>query len=396
MTPTPLLPSERKKTDESLNSEREKTNQSLRKSREHTENETDKTVVDERALADEATTDSRKTADEHRDSARNAPNYHIQDERQHSDDRLLKERELADVAIELERKRVDQSIEHERDLKSKMAIRVLERERKITDRNLGDERFKTDTLVMQATALLDTEVTGHSITKTALTSREEFLAIVSHDLRNPIGAAASCAEMLLEDAAFEQLDPEVKHWVHFMKRNVDSALRLISDLLDVERISQGKVILKPKAICIGDIAREAVDNFGLAAAAKTILLRATPPDIRCEVFCDPDRVRQIISNIVGNAVKFTPDGGVITVSVKPDAEFVRVSILDTGPGIPKDKLNKIFARFAQLASRDRTGLGLGLYISKMLIEAHGGSLSVESTVGVGSNFKITLPLRCAT
>jgi len=396
MTPTPVLPLERKKTDESLNSEREKSSQSLLKSREHAEKEIDQTVVDERVLADEATTESRKTADSDRDTARNSPDYQIKDEKQHSDERVIKERGLADVAIELERKRVDQSIEHERELKNEMSIRVIERERKITDRNLGDERFKTDSLMMQTASLLDSEVSGHSITKTALTSREEFLAIVSHDLRNPIGAAASCAEMLLEDAAFELLDPEVKHWVHFMKRNVDSALRLISDLLDVERISQGKVILKPQTICIGNIVREIVENFVLAASAKTILLRSTPPDVKCDIYCDPDRVRQIITNIVSNAVKFTPDGGVITVNVKPEADHVRISILDTGPGIPQEKLKKVFDRFAQLASKDRSGLGLGLYISKMLIEAHGGTLAVESTVGVGSNFKISLPLRCTT
>ncbi len=384
MTPTPILPNERQKTDESLNLEREKTNQSLLKARHNTEEDTDKTVVDERAEADEATTESRKKADEHRDTARNSPNYDIKDELKDSDERLLKERKLADVAIELERKRVDLTIEHERELKSEMAIRVLERERKITDRNLGDERFKTDTLVMKA-------ATAHSVTQTALTSREEFLAIVSHDLRNPIGAAASCAEMLLEDAAFEQLDPEVKHWVHFMKRNVDSSLRLIADLLDVERISQGKVILNPKTMCIGDIIRESVETYVLAASAKTILLRTTPADIKCEVSCDPDRIRQVISNLVGNAVKFTPDGGIITINIKPETDSVRISILDTGPGIPKEKLTQIFDRFAQLASKDRTGLGLGLYISKMLIEAHGGSLSVESTVGVGSNFKISIP-----
>jgi signal transduction histidine kinase len=384
MTPTPILPLERQKTDESLNLEREKTNQSLLESRENTEEDTDKTVVDERAQADEATTHSRKKADDRRDTARNSPDYDIQNEREGNDERLLKERNLADAAIELERKRVDQSIEHERELKTQMAIRVLERERKITDRNLGDERFKTDTLVMKA-------ATAHSVTQTALTSREEFLAIVSHDLRNPIGAAASCAEMLLEDAAFETLDPEVKHWVHFMKRNVDASLRLIADLLDVERISQGKVILNPKKICIGDIVRESVENYVLAATAKTILLRTTPADIKCDVVCDPDRIRQVISNLVGNAVKFTPDGGIITVNIKPETDFVRISILDTGPGIPKEKLTQIFDRFAQLASKDRSGLGLGLYISKMLIEAHGGNLSVESNVGLGSNFKISIP-----
>ncbi len=384
MSPTPILPQERQKTDESLNLEREKTNQSLLEARNNTEEDTDKAVVDERAQADEATTSARLKADAHRDTARSSPNYDIKDERKGNDERLLKEREQVDVAIVEERKRVDESIEHERELKSQMAIRVLERERKITDRNLGDERFKTDTLVMKA-------ATAHSITKTALTSREEFLAIVSHDLRNPIGAASSCAEMLLEDAAFETLDPEVKHLVHFMKRNVDASLRLIADLLDVERISQGKVILNPKKVCIGDIVRESVENYVLAATAKTILLRTTPADIKCDVVCDSDRIRQVISNLVGNAVKFTPDGGIITVNIKPEADFVRISILDTGPGIPKEKLTQIFDRFAQLASKDRTGLGLGLYISKMLIEAHGGNLSVESNVGLGSNFKISLP-----
>ena len=386
MTPPQILPTERKKTDESLNLEREKTNESLKKTRD-TEEDTDKTVDEERAQADQAITSSREKVDAHRDTARSSSHNNIEEEREESDERLLEERRKADASIQLERKRADQTIEHERELKSALAIRVLERERKITDRNLGDERFKTDALVMKA-------ATEHSITKTALTSREEFLAIVSHDLRNPIGAAASCAEMLLEDAAFEQVDPEVKHWVHFMKRNVDASLRLISDLLDVERIAQGKVILKPKTVCVGDIVRESVETYVLAASAKTILLRTVPGDFKSEVFGDPDRIRQVISNIVGNAVKFTPEGGIITVSIKAEEDLVRVSVLDTGPGIQKEKLIQIFDRFAQLASKDRTGLGLGLYISKMLIEAHGGNLSVESNVGVGSNFKICIPRRC--
>ena len=233
----------------------------------------------------------------------------------------------------------------------------------------------------------------HTKTKTNLTTRDEFLAIVSHDLRNPIGAISSCMEMLLEESDERKIDPETKVWLELAKRNADSSLRLIGDLLDMERVAEGKLKVVPERCDIGPIIQEAVEIFTQAAAAKNVLLRSIPPDTTCAINCDHDRIVQVLSNLISNALKFTPEQGKVVVKTTWDAETVTVSVCDTGPGIPPEKKEQIFEKFAQLGSKDRTGLGLGLHISKMLVEAHGGKLTVESTPGAGCTFFVKLPLR---
>lgn len=270
-------------------------------------------------------------------------------------------------------------------------MHLLEQERELTDQNLKVERTRTDSEVHQATNLLSDEIAEHSKTKISLTTRDEFVAIVSHDLRNPIGAASSCAEMLLEDPAYQGMDVKVKNWIEFIKRNVDTSLRLIGDLLDVERMAQGKFELKPEKHNIGQITRETIESFAATASAKNILLRALPSDIAGDIVCDRDRIMQILSNLISNALKFTPDGGSVTIKAKTSEAEVQISVTDTGPGIPEEKLEQIFERFTQLGSNDRKGLGLGLYISKMLVEAHNGRLWIQSKTGEGSTFFFTIP-----
>lgn len=387
----PFLPSERQKTDESLIVERDKTNESLLKSRETTEKQVDQNVVEERAQADKKTITSRQAADADRDSDRNAENYDPRDERKNSDERLQAERRHADIAIDLERKRVDEAIDKEREMKSALASRVLERERQITDKNLKDERFQTDNEVHSSSGLLESEVSEHQKTKTDLTSRDELLAIVSHDLRNPIGAASMCAGLLLDDPEFAEMNPEVKYWITFIKRNVDASLTLIADLLDVERVSQGKLRVVPADSDIGELVTDTVETFKHAAAAKSVDLNTVPLKMKCDVYCDPNRIRQVLSNLIGNAIKFTPEGGSVHVAIELETETVRFSVTDTGAGIPKEKSEQIFQRFAQIGAKDRTGLGLGLYISKMLVEAHHGKIWVESAPDKGSRFIFTIP-----
>ena len=122
-----------------------------------------------------------------------------------------------------------------------------------------------------------------------------------------------------------------------------------------------------------------------------MLLRFTPSNIINEVVFDSDRITQVLSNLVGNALKFTPEGKSINIGAVQIESGIQVFVQDTGPGIPEEKLNCIFDRFAQLGSKDRSGLGLGLYIAKMLIEAHHGQLWVDSKVGDGSTFYFTIP-----
>ncbi len=387
----PFLKDERKKTDDSLVAERDKTNESLKKSKSSTERQTDKQVQGERLEADQTTSESRDIADSDSNKKREESGYVTKDEKQIGSDQLLNERDRSDKAVELERSRVDLAIDKERELKSALASQLLEQERKLTDKNLSAERTRTDSKIKHTTGLLSDEVSEHSKTKISLTTRDEFLAIVSHDLKNPIGTASMCAEMLLEDPAFLILGTEARKSVELIKRNIDTSLRLIADLLDMERIEGGKLQLKLEKHDISQIIQEVVESFAPGALAKNVLLKTLQTDIPSEAFCDKDRIIQVLYNLIGNAIKFTPESGTITIEIVFNETELQVSVCDSGPGIPEEKRLKVFERYAQLGVNNRVGLGLGLYISKMLVEAHQGRLWVSSKLGEGSTFNFTIP-----
>ncbi len=377
----PFLEVERQNTDDSLIAERDKANESLQGVRETVESSTDKVVHAERQLADRLTKESRNETDSDLHGAKDSSDT----------EQLKNERRNADQLTDQERVRTDTALRKERKVKDSLASRFLEQERDKTDANLSVERTRADSEVEGHSTLLSAEIAEHLRTRTNLTSRDEFLAIVSHDLKNPIGAASSCAEMLLEDSAYKDIDPEVRTWIQFIKRNNDTALRLIDDLLDMERVAEGKLQIKFGRCDIGQILREVMESHAALASAKTILLRLMPSDVSGEIVCDRDRIAQVVSNLVGNAVKFAPEGGSVTINGNFSESELHVSVRDTGPGIPHDKKDKIFERFVQLAAQDRGGLGLGLHISKMLIEAHQGRLWVQSKPGEGSTFFFALP-----
>jgi signal transduction histidine kinase len=372
---------ERQQTDDSLVAERDKTNQSLTKLRTETEVQTDKAVTKDRFEADSAAKALRAEAD--------LKNNH---QPGNGVERVMRERKRSDKAMQDERSHVDLAMDTERKLKRELSGKVLETERKRTDKNLSHERKQTDTEVQRSSTLLTTEVEEHSKTKFSLTTRDEFLAIVSHDLRNPIGAVSTCADMLLEDSNYQGIDTEVKYWIEFMKRNADTSLRMIADLLDMERMAEGQLQLKIEKHNLSKIIRQAVESYVHQAAAKNILLRSAQIKESLEINCDSDRILQVLSNIIGNALKFTKEGGSITLKVEVIQKTVKVSVSDTGSGIAEEMVTKIFDRFAQIGTNDRRGLGLGLYISKMLIEAHGGEIGVNSKVNFGTTFYFTLPL----
>ncbi len=383
--------SERQKTDKSLHTERGRTDESFEAAKRTTEHKTDKYVRKVRQEADQSISSSRVEADTQRDHYREMGGYDEAEDRQKSDNRIKAERHEADQTTRQQRSEVDTAMDREREIKNNLMSQLLKDERGQTDQSLKDERTQTDSEVNSRSALLSKEILAHSKTKISLTTRDEFLAIVSHDLRNPVGAIYSCAEMLLEDDLYKGMDTEVKHWIGFMKRNADTALRLISDILDMERIAEGKLQIKMGYHDINKILRDSVESFSHAASARRILLRLAPNKVKGEVFCDRDRIMQVLSNLIGNAVKFTPEGGAISVGVDENENEVRFFVSDTGPGVPEEMKDHIFDRFAQIGSKDRTGLGLGLYISRMMVEAHKGKLSLESKHGHGSTFSFFIP-----
>jgi signal transduction histidine kinase len=282
------------------------------------------------------------------------------------DERLRLEREITDQAIKAERVRADAATERERSHYQESAKSSAE--------------------------LLSQEQESHQKTKATLTTREEFLAIVSHDLRNPLNHISMAAQNLLEDPK------DVKGLASSINRSAGEMLRLIQDLLDIERIAVGKLTLHYEEHDVSAIIKEAVEEFKGDASSKEITLSAKPEDVCGYVVCDRSRVIQVLSNLIGNAIKFTPAKGEICVSCArtgPESKEVQVSVSDTGEGIAPEKIKTIFERFSQIKSQDRRGIGLGLYIAKMMVEEHPGRIWVESKLGEGSTFHFTLPLRSA-
>ena len=200
------------------------------------------------------------------------------------------------------------------------------------------------------------------------------------------------AQILLEEPE------DVKNIAASINRSAGEMLRLIQDLLDIERIAIGKLTLHYGEHDVSEIIGQAVEQLQGAAASKEKTLSAKPEDVSGYIICDRNRVMQVSSNLIGNAIKFTPAKGQICVSCARsgnEGKEVQVSVSDTGEGISPEKIKTIFERFSQLHNQDRRGIGLGLYIAKMMVEEHPGRLWVESKVGEGSTFHFTLPLRSA-
>jgi signal transduction histidine kinase len=321
----------------------------------------------ERVVADKAKRQSRSDSDASRDLGRADVGRSGAERQAEGDERLRVERETSDEAIDAERTRTDAATE------------------------MGRTHHQAS--AKSSADLLSREQESHRKTQTALTTREEFLAIVSHDLRNPLNHISLAAQELSEGPGEPQ---EVKAIAASIKRSAGEMLRLIQDLLDIERIAAGKLVLHYEKHDVCEIIKEVVNDFKGDAAAKGITLTAKPEAGCDDVMCDRSRVQQVLSNLIGNAIKFTPAKGNITVSCAragPEGQDVQVSVSDTGAGIAPEKIESIFQRFSQINSRDRRGIGLGLYIAKMMVEEHPGRIWVESKLGEGSTFHFTLPVR---
>jgi signal transduction histidine kinase len=224
----------------------------------------------------------------------------------------------------------------------------------------------------------------------ATRARDTMLAIVSHDLRNPLNAVLLSAAFLL-DVGPTRLGPEsVEKQLGVIKRSAQMANRLIEDLLDVARIESGRLSIEPRTQDARMLVTEAYEALRLSAEEKSIRLEHELPDEIPSTHADGDRVVQVLCNLGSNAIKFTPEGGRVILRAEPAEGEVRFSISDTGPGVPAEQLDHIFDRFWQANRADRRGVGLGLTIVKGIVEAHGGKVWVESEVGVGTTCYFTV------
>lgn len=352
--------SEREKTDSSLRVERKVADLAL---------EAELTVIDEtadaivskaRARADEVLLAARTKTD--RQSATGAQSAQ-------SPGTVLRERVRDDQALREERADADETLRAER----ADQVKFLAAERNETDRDLVAERARSDE---------------------ALATRGEFLGIVSHDLRNMLSSINGFAALIAEEVSRDNCVEQVRRDAQRIQRAVARMNRLIGDLVDVASIEAGRLGLTREVRDPAQVVTEVVDTFQAQASASGISLAAaiepSPP-----VAFDPARILQVLSNLVGNAIKFTPADGKVVVRSQPIDNEIRFAVSDTGAGIPADDLEAVFQRFVQGNTGDRRGVGLGLYISKCIVDGHEGRIWAESSPGEGSTFCFTLPIHVA-
>jgi DNA-binding NarL/FixJ family response regulator/anti-sigma regulatory factor (Ser/Thr protein kinase) len=220
----------------------------------------------------------------------------------------------------------------------------------------------------------------------AVRARDEVLGVVAHDLRNPLGAINLYAHL-----AEDSLPESERHNARSIYALVEQVSRLIQDLLDVSRLEAGQLRVEPQPVLPADLFKIAADMFGLNAASQGITLAIELAGEPPLVMADPGRIDQVLSNLVGNALRFTARGGRITLRAAPQQNEVVFTVLDTGTGIAPEHLPHLFDRFWQAEKTSRAGAGLGLAIARGIVEAHRGRIWVESEEGSGSAFHFTLP-----
>jgi signal transduction histidine kinase len=253
----------------------------------------------------------------------------------------------------------------------------------------SDEAILTQLAQMCSVALENARL--YKAAQDATRARDDLVAIVSHDLRNPIHTINMAASFLLDVAPAEDRRVTSRRQLDVIRRSANRANRLISDLLDVARIQAGGLAVEPVPVEAASLVQEAVEAATPLASGKKLTLRREVPEDLAAVCSDRERVLQVFGNLIGNAIKFTPEGGQITVRAENETEHVRFAVCDTGPGIPPEHLPHVFDRYWQAKSTAKLGTGLGLSIAKGIVEAHGGRIWVESEPGQGASFLFTLP-----
>jgi signal transduction histidine kinase len=232
--------------------------------------------------------------------------------------------------------------------------------------------------------------------RSAVRERDEMLAIVSHDLRNPVNAIVMLTGAVLKrDADITPMPDDAVNMARDEVEAVRAAARqadgLIQDLQDVSRISAGRLRVERRRVPAIEVLKECADMFEpVMVDAALRFVREFDDDLPV-LLADRHRLQQVLSNLLGNAVRFTPHGGEIVLSATRAEDMLRISVRDTGPGVAPDDVPRLFERYFQAPRLLRAGSGLGLYIAKGIVEAHGGEIGVESEVGKGAEFWFTVP-----
>ncbi len=360
--PSPIRPGTgRDETDESLRAEREKTDRELEHRRAAAEAGADEVVRIARTRAADVLSAARERAD---DKLRGDPPS------AKAQEILDGKRERADEALGRERAVAERALLAEREERRSALAEILRLDRGETDGRLLLERARSDEVVR---------------------TRDDFLAMVAHDLRALLGGVALHASTLLKGAGDDEVGQKVARSAAGIRRFTARMAILVNDLVDVIGIEAGQLAVSPGEGDAGALVQETLSTFQATASTRGIELRAEASAAPLPARFDQERMLQVLANLVGNAMKFTPRGGHIEVRAKAADEGVHLSVVDSGVGIAPDLLETVFQRFWRASTHDRSGLGLGLFISKSIVEAHGGRIWAESDGAHGSTLHFTIP-----
>jgi signal transduction histidine kinase len=215
--------------------------------------------------------------------------------------------------------------------------------------------------------------------------RDDFLHAITHDLRNPLGSIQGFAKFLRDGFAGAVSAHQVKI-LNTIERATVRLLGMVNNILDLAKMEAGKMETHKADVDLRETVRASVDLLQSQATTKNVALEAQIPEAFPLIRADPSLMERLFTNLIGNAIKFTPEEGRVTVEIHEEAERICGSVTDTGEGIPPDYIGKIFDKFLQVAGQRKGGTGLGLTICKHIVESHGGAIGVESEVGKGSRF----------
>jgi signal transduction histidine kinase len=227
--------------------------------------------------------------------------------------------------------------------------------------------------------------------------KNEFIGMLAHDFRNPLAAIKEFSKFLLDDAreGVTSLDPEQVEFINRIKSSSEFMLRLMNDLLDLSKIEAGTVSLQPQKVNFKELVEEIVAINSVLAESKKIRIQLqASDDLPSEILIDPNKIEQVLNNLITNAVKFSYPETTVRIYLRPDNPGIQFTVEDEGQGIPANELDKLFKPFTKLSVESTAGeksTGLGLAICQKIVTGHGGKIWAESKVGVGTKFHVCLP-----
>ncbi len=360
----PIESPEREQTDAGLREEREKADREIAANRLAIEKHADAVMEHARENADAVLAAARDKADDKSDTTTPQALHTA----------VVEDRRAEDATLRGERAAEDKSVRRERNESTRMLNRHLPLERDATDQYLLTERARSDD---------------------ALATRDDFLGMVSHDLRDLLNGIVVSSQFLAQKLEKHSDREKLLIETTRIERYGARMNRLIGDLVDVASIDAGKLAMHKAQGDVAALVLEAVEALQAAASAKGVSLVVQGEQESCMAEFDHDRLLQVLANLIANSIKFTPKDGHIRVHYKRAGKMFEFCVDDNGDGIPTAMLEAVFERFWQVGKNDRRGLGLGLYISRCIVEAHGGTIRAESIPGQGTQMYFTLPYRAA-